>query len=134
MANPIKKPDMIISPHRVQKPKPNQGAVDASNRTNGFDKYLQQEVQKQQKLRFSAHAAKRLQSRHIALTQQQENQLSKAVDQAADKGVQDSLILLNRLAFVVNVKNRTVVTAMDESQLKGGIFTNIDGAMIISEE
>ncbi len=134
MANTVKKPDMVISPHVIQRGKSQAGqkggAKDAS-----FDRLLEREVKRQSGLHFSTHATKRLESRNIHLTPQQQQRLQEAVDAAESKGVKDSLILLNRLAFVVNIKNRTVITAMDQSQMQEkGIFTNIDGAMILPDD
>jgi len=134
MANTINKPDMIISPQTVRGNQNPSRQVGTPAKAGGtFEQILQQETQRQSEIRFSAHAAKRLQSRQISLTDQQQDKLTQAVDQAASKGVKDSLILLNKLAFVVNIKNRTVITAMDDTQLNGGVFTNIDGAMIITD-
>jgi len=53
----------------------------------------------------------------------------KAVDKADAKGVKDTLIVMDRIAFVVNVKNRTVITALNSSEMKENVFTNIDGAV-----
>jgi len=133
MAHSIKRPDMIISPKSIQH---SQKFGDHKKKASGadFDQLLQKEVQKQGGVKFSAHAAKRLESRQINLSENQHAKLNDAVDQAKDKGVKDSLILMNKLALVVNVKNRTVITAMDSSQMNGGMFTNIDGAMIINEK
>jgi flagellar operon protein len=53
------------------------------------------------------------------------------MEQASKKGIQDSLILVDSLAFIVNVPNRTVVTAMDQTETTdNNVFTNIDGAVI----
>ena len=35
------------------------------------------------------------------------------------------------LAFVVSIKNRTVITAVDGNSMKDNVFTNIDSAVII---
>ena len=133
MAHSIKRPDMIISPQTIRH---SQKFGDQQKKTSGadFDKFLQKEVQKQEGVKFSAHAAKRLESRHINLSENQQAKLNDAVNIAKDKGVKDSLILMNQLALVVNVRNRTVITAMDSTQMNGGMFTNIDGAMIINEK
>lgn len=56
--------------------------------------------------------------------------LGRAVDQAADKGSKDSLILLDELALVVSIQNRTVVTAVDEASRREHVFTNIDSVVI----
>lgn len=50
---------------------------------------------------------------------------------AERKGIRESLVLLDDLAFLVNVKNRTVITVVDAAANRGGVFTNIDGAVIV---
>jgi len=84
-----------------------------------------------QPLKFSAHATQRLAERNIKLDAATMGRVSDAVDKAAAKGVEDSLVLTGDAALIVNVKNRTVITAMDRSQLQGNVFTNIDGAVIV---
>lgn len=133
MAGPVKRPDMIISPHAVRPSGPQPGKAVPRGEDAAFQKHLERALHTQA-LRFSAHAAKRLESRNIHLTPEQERKLQEAVDTAASKGARDSLILMNRLAFIVNIKNRTVITAMDQSQLQEkGIFTNIDSALIVTD-
>jgi flagellar operon protein len=57
--------------------------------------------------------------------------LSEAVKKADAKGINDSLVLVDKMAFIVNVPSHTVVTAMDEeSTTDHNVFTNIDGAVI----
>jgi flagellar operon protein len=82
-------------------------------------------------LKFSAHANQRLMERKIQLDSATMNRVNDAVDRAAAKGVEDTLVLTNGAALIVNVPNRTVVTAMDRTQLEGNVFTNIDGAVIV---
>ena len=81
------------------------------------------------KFQFSKHAALRLNDRNITLTGDQMERVEGAIDKAGEKGIRDSLVLLDDLALVVNVKSRTVITAMNQ----GGenIFSNIDGAVIV---
>ena len=55
-----------------------------------------------------------------------------AIDKAAAKGAKDSLILFKDMAFIVNVKNRTIVTAMDSSSMQDNVFTQIDSAVVIT--
>jgi flagellar operon protein len=81
-------------------------------------------------LRFSAHAQTRLQSRQISLQQDDMERLQGAVQRAANKGSRDALVLMDNLAMVVSVKNRTVVTVVDKDNLKQNVFTNIDSAVI----
>jgi flagellar operon protein len=85
-----------------------------------------------QQVRFSAHAVERLASRNISLTENELSRLNTAVDKMEQKGSKDSLLLMGDLAFVVSVKNKTVVTAMDKAPgIEDKVFTNIDSAMIM---
>ena len=81
-------------------------------------------------LHFSKHASKRLEQRGVDMDATQMERLERAVGQAADKGSKDSLILLDELALVVSVQNRTVVTAVDEASRREHVFTNIDSVVI----
>jgi flagellar operon protein len=81
-------------------------------------------------LQFSRHAARRIEQRGLAIDGMQMERLQRAVGQAEAKGSRDSLILLDELALVVSVQNRTVVTAVDEASRKEHVFTNIDSVVI----
>lgn len=82
-------------------------------------------------LKFSKHAVNRLSDRNIYLTDAQNIRLENGVKQASEKGITESLVLVDSLAFIVNVPNKTVVTALDQTETNSNIFTNIDGAVII---
>jgi flagellar operon protein len=82
-------------------------------------------------LKFSAHATQRIQSRQIELGPELMEKVNRAVDSAAIKGIEDTLILTDDAAFIVSVKNRTVVTAMGRDQVSGNVFSNIDGAVVV---
>lgn len=82
-------------------------------------------------LKISAHAQKRLDQRKIALNNDSLTKLTQAVNKAEEKGAKDTLILMNNLAFVVSVENKTVITAMGQDSLKNNVFTQIDSAVII---
>ncbi len=92
-----------------------------------FAKLLEQT----QGVKFSQHAQDRLKARNINFSSDQLQQLEGAVTSVAQKGGKESLVMMGDAALVVSVKNRTVVTAMDRSQMKGNVFTNIDSAVII---
>ena len=100
-----------------------------------FEEVLRQKqnesVIKSSGLKFSKHATNRLLDRNIALTDSQNVRLENGVKQASEKGITESLVLVDSLAFIVNVPNRTVVTALDQTEANSNIFTNIDGAVII---
>lgn len=82
-------------------------------------------------LKFSKHASMRLMERQISLTEEQNARLKSGVEKAGEKGIRDSLVMVDSLAFIVNVPNKTVVTAMDQEETQKNIFTNIDGAVIM---
>jgi flagellar operon protein len=82
-------------------------------------------------LKFSAHASQRLQERKISLDQATMTKVNDAIDKAEAKGIEDTLVLTKDAALIVNVKNRTVITAMDRNALVGNVFTNIDGAVVV---
>lgn len=84
-----------------------------------------------QQLKFSKHASQRLESRNISLSEEQNARLEDGVEQAHAKGIKDSLVLVDSLAFIVNVPSKTVVTAMDQTETQSNTFTNIDGAVIM---
>lgn len=82
-------------------------------------------------LKFSAHALHRIQDRSIAMDQTLMGKLEKAVDTAEKKGAKESLILSDNAAFIVSVKNKTVITVLDRNQMNGNVFTNIDSTVVI---
>mgnify|MGYP002239119728 CR=1 FL=1 len=82
-------------------------------------------------VKVSKHASQRLESRNISLSEEQNARLEDGVEQAHAKGIKDSLVLVDSLAFIVNVPSKTVVTAMDQTETQSNIFTNIDGAVIM---
>lgn len=98
---------------------------------NSFAKALDNEIRKRQ-VDFSAHAIRRLESRQIDVAENDRmERLNKGVAIAAEKGCEESLILVDSTAFVVSVKNNKVITTVSADDLKGNIFTNIDSTVII---
>ena len=93
-----------------------------------FSEVLKNQIQQ---VKFSNHATQRMNYRNIKLDAAQNLRLEEAVSKAADKGLKESLILLDNNAFIVNIPNKTVVTVVDQTNLKDNVFTNIDGAVII---
>jgi flagellar operon protein len=73
----------------------------------------------------------RLQSRNINLTQDDVQKMNVMADKAAAKGAKQSLFMMRDIAMVVSIKNRTVITAVDQDSMKENVFTNIDSAAII---
>jgi flagellar operon protein len=81
-------------------------------------------------MRWSAHAVQRLSQREIGITPEMQQRLEGAVDRLAAKGGRESVVLVDRLAFVVSVTNRTVITAVDQAGMRDQVFTNIDSAVL----
>lgn len=82
-----------------------------------------------QGVRFSNHAQNRLQSRDITLNSENVSRLSDAIDKAEKRGGKSSLVMVDDLAFIVNIQSRTVVTALDKNQRGEGVFTQIDSVV-----
>ncbi len=81
-------------------------------------------------VRFSNHAAQRLERRGIQVDPPTLQRLDDGVRRAAGKGSRDAVVLVDGTAFVVSVANRTVITAVDPQHMKDHVFTNIDSAVI----
>ena len=70
-------------------------------------------------------------SRNIIFSENDIKDLGNAIKKAEDKGSKESLILLNDIALIVSVRNRTVITAMTRESLKDNVVTNIDSTIVI---
>lgn len=112
---------------------PGQQKAPGTGRTPGkaFQELLQEKLQESQSLHFSRHAVERIKSRGIVLSAEGLARIEGGIEKAASKGCRESLVLLDELAFIVSVKNRTVVTALDGQSIKNNLFTNIDSAIIV---
>ena len=104
---------------------PQSTCADALKRARGHELDLTQPV------KLSAHAEKRIEQRDISLTRPERHALGQAMRRLEEKGSRDALLLRSDAAFVVNVPNRTVVTAINQSELQERIFTQIDSAMLV---
>ena len=81
-------------------------------------------------LTFSKHLTERMNRRSIDLSPEKLDRLSLAMDKVAGKGARDSVVLLDNLALLVSVSNRTVLTAIETEKMKNGVFTNIDSVVV----
>ena len=82
-------------------------------------------------VKFSNHAIERMQSRGVSFNKGDLDRINQAVDKASAKGSKDTLVLMNDAALIVSVKNKTVVTVMDQAALKENVFTNIDSTIVM---
>jgi flagellar operon protein len=108
----------VAPPRATPAPAPGSGRsfADALDRASG--------------VRFSGHALERVQRRGIDTSPQTLERLDGAVERAAAKGARESVVLLDGTAFVVSVRNKTVITAVDAQSMREHVFTNIDSAVI----
>ena len=81
-------------------------------------------------VQLSGHAKARIERRGIELGSDTLARLQHGVDRAAAKGSRESVVFVDDVAFVVSVKARTVITAVDRPSMRDHVFTNIDSAVI----
>lgn len=110
--------------------------IDGNNETqknNSFEELLIKASERtdSNEVMFSKHANERLASRNINLNDEQMMRLHNGIKQAKEKRINESLVMMDNLAFIVNIKNNTVITAMDQDTNDSNVFTNIDGAVIV---
>ncbi|MDP4116253.1 MAG: TIGR02530 family flagellar biosynthesis protein [Bacteroidota bacterium] len=118
--NGIKVPFIPINRNEVfEKAKP-------ASQEGAFGQIFQEELDK---IKFSNHALKRLETRNIQLSDTDISKIQTAVDKAELKGSKNSLVMMEDTAFIVNIPNRTVVTTMPIKDENDNIFTNIDSVV-----
>ena len=119
---------MIVNQTAIREVQRNSSQTGVNNKllpqTNNFGEIFS-------RIQVSKHAAARISDREIALSGEQMSRVEKGITKAGEKGICDSLVLIDNLALVVNVRSRTIITAMEQGQTKDNIFTNIDGAVIV---
>lgn len=102
----------------------------SSANANKFAEVLENQ-KRDMEVKFSTHAQERLKQQNINITSQEISMINEATKKAEIKGSKESLILLKDLALVVNISNKTVITAIDKTRQKDKIFTNIDSTVIL---
>ncbi|MCE5198762.1 MAG: TIGR02530 family flagellar biosynthesis protein [Armatimonadota bacterium] len=115
----------------VQNTTQTQTSAKQAQGSSSFASELQSEVTKQSGVTLSAHAQKRLAERNVQLGPDEQARLGVGMDNLQQKGADKSLVLLDNLALVVSARNRTVITAVDSTNAKDSVFTNIDSAVIV---
>lgn len=103
--------------------------------TDSFGQLLKNELNKESNnkvdFKISNHAAKRLQDRNIMLSQKDMENINKGINMAKEKGAKDSVIFYKNIALITNIKNRTIITAIDKDSSKENVFTNIDSVVLL---
>lgn len=106
-------------------------AIGGSQAVSNFEYILSTEVNRSDGLRLSAHAERRLRERNVTLDREDMRKIEGAVQKAAVKGSRESLVIYGDLALVANIKNRTIITAMEGKDMGEHVFTNIDSAVFV---
>lgn len=101
------------------------------NQNSTFARALAEKLDQSSEVKFSKHAAKRMEERGEDMTDGLLESLNKAVETARDKGSRDAVIIRGSDAFIVNIPNNVVVTMVPFQEMKEKIFTNIDSAVLI---
>lgn len=100
----------------------------ASPLGQSFEEILAKQKAQASGLKFSKHASERLNDRNIDMTDEQMERLENGTKKAGLKGINESLVMVDDMAFIVNIKNNTVITAVTGDDEM--VFSNIDGAVI----
>jgi len=100
----------------------------------GFASVLEREVETREGVRFSSHALQRMADRNVVLTAQDKARICRSLDLAASKGGRQTLVLLDKIALVASVPNRTVITVTQQDEMGDLVFTNIDSTVVASPE
>lgn len=99
---------------------------------SSFKDILQQKLDNNQSVEFSKHAMQRIEERNIDMDENNKiERLNKAVQLAESKGANETLVLIDKTAFVVNIKNNKVITTLSDQDMKENVFTNIDSTVIM---
>jgi len=98
---------------------------------DSFKSILSEMLRNNSEVNFSKHAVKRAVENNIELSSESLNRLNEGVKMASEKNLEEPLILVGNTAFLVNIPNNTVITAVNSGDMKGNVFTNIDGTVII---
>lgn len=112
----------------------NQKHLESSD-PNEFKSLLQEKIQAQspdQGIRLSIHASKRLEQRNMKIDAPELKKIKEGIEKLEQKGGQDSLLITSLGAYIVDVPNRTVVTAVDKESLQESVFTKIDSTIVLS--
>jgi flagellar operon protein len=108
--------------------RPSIGKANQSAGPEEFQKILRQE---ESKVSMSQHAETRIRSREIPWSPALEKRVMSGIEALEAKGSREALILADDVAFIANIRSKTIVTAMDRTQLKERVFTNINSAVLV---
>ena len=122
--------ERVSSQHQLQ----SASIAQQTARNGDFGTMFRQEINKAQETRnveFSKHAMTRAEERGIDITPDLIDQLRGSMIRAQAKGATNILAMDSEKAFIINVPNAKVITAITQNELKENVFTNIDGAVFL---
>lgn len=122
---------------------PSHKKVDKTNRLPGgqqtaeqaeFKNLLKDEIgqaQQEHGINLSMHAAKRLKERNLEMDSPEFFKIKDAIQKLKAKGGQDSLVITDKAAYIVDVPNNKIVTAIDKDNMADNVFTKIDSTVVV---
>lgn len=119
---------------------PGKKKVDLKNKLDGqsesdeFKNLLKEkfsDIEKEHGISLSIHAAKRMKERNLDTNKEEMGKVKGAIERLRGKGGQDSLVITENAAYIVDVENNKIVTAMGREGLKQNVFTKIDSTVIM---
>lgn len=120
-----------ITTGTIQPQQQNSVSTNVTNDGESFQAILQKRLSENSDLRFSKHAVNRAMERNVDISESAMARLNEGVKLAQEKGLNDTLILVDATAYIVNAKKGTVITTVSNSEIKGNVFTNIEGTVIM---
>lgn len=121
----------FIAPVTTGNPAAPRPSDPSAEQGRSFSEVLAEQVRANSNINFSRHAIERVAQRNIPLDTDRIERLNEGFRLASQKGLGETLILIDQTAFIVNAKNNTVITTVSGNDLKGNVFSNIDGTVII---
>lgn len=80
-------------------------------------------------MEYTKHAKKRMEQRNITLNSNSLGRLASMVEKAFKKGSKESLLLVDNVAFIVNIQNNRLVTVMNREEMNENVITNVDSVV-----
>jgi len=133
LINELRLKNLQVNTQSPVNPNVNANKSSSKPQESAFAQALKEQLQKKAEgVEFSKHAMDRINERSIDLSADNKlERLNKAVSIAQQKGANETLVIVDQTAFVVNVKNNRVITTMSQQDMIGNVFTNIDSTVII---
>ena len=96
-----------------------------------FKEILDEKIFKDNSISFSDRASKILHEINGHLTTDQMNRLESGLEKLKKKGIVSGILLMDSTAFVLNVKNQTVMTTIGQNRIQENIFSNFDAFVVV---